>query len=208
MDSRRRHVGDLRKRAAEASARLVRLYEAIESGVADASDPHLKDRVRQLQELRDSTTQDADRAGRAIERLGPLITPELLKQFSDATREMLRNEDGTFRRDRLRAVAQRVEIKSANLIEISGSPFELFRTLAATGGEKAAALAVPARIPEPHLERATSGNKAADADLVPTRVPEWRAMLDTGANYSFEISIKKPRRRKASQRSPTVSLLV
>jgi hypothetical protein len=36
----------------------------------------------------------------------------------------------------------------------------------------------------------------------------WRAMLDTGANYSFEIPIKKPRRRNTTDRSLKVSRFV
>ena len=199
MEGRRRHVSDLRKRATEATARLTRLYEAIEGGVMKASDPQLKDRVRQLQELRDVSAKDADRAERAIERLGPMVTPELLRKFSEATRQMLRNEDGTFRRDLLRAIAQRVEIKSPHLIEISGSPVELFRTLAATSGEKVAAVAVPTRsmereaglsmtgsrsevlIGEPgwHRDEDTGKNPPDGAEQVLTRVPNWRALQDS-----------------------------
>jgi site-specific DNA recombinase len=36
------HVAELRKRAAEVDARLKRLYDAIENGVADLADPMLK----------------------------------------------------------------------------------------------------------------------------------------------------------------------
>lgn len=43
----------MRKRAAEATARLKRLCDAIESGIADISDPMLKDRVTRLRAIRD-----------------------------------------------------------------------------------------------------------------------------------------------------------
>ncbi len=127
---------------------------------------------------------DAERAERAINRLGPIITPELLTQFADATRKALRNEDGTFRREILRAIAQRVEIKSKVELEVAGCQVELFRSLAATNGVKAAALAIP------------------------SRVPVWRALLDTRANYSFEIPIEKPRRRNTTTGSLEVSRFV
>jgi hypothetical protein len=38
------HIAELRKRAAEAEAKLKRLYDAIENGIADVSDPMLKER--------------------------------------------------------------------------------------------------------------------------------------------------------------------
>ena len=39
------HIAELRNRAAEVDARLKRLYDAIENGVADLSEPMLKGRV-------------------------------------------------------------------------------------------------------------------------------------------------------------------
>ena len=42
---RRQHVAELERRATEAEAKLKRLYEAIENGVIDTSDPSLKTRV-------------------------------------------------------------------------------------------------------------------------------------------------------------------
>jgi site-specific DNA recombinase len=44
------HIAELRKRAAEADARL---YDAIEDGVADLAVPMLKDRVAELRAVRD-----------------------------------------------------------------------------------------------------------------------------------------------------------
>src|SRR5436305_939691 len=52
-ERRRSHVADLRKRAAEADAKLKRLYDAIENGVADLSDPMLKYRIGELKAKRD-----------------------------------------------------------------------------------------------------------------------------------------------------------
>jgi len=42
------HIAELRKRAAEVDAKLKRLYDAIENGVADLADPMLKGRVAEL----------------------------------------------------------------------------------------------------------------------------------------------------------------
>ncbi len=41
LDRRREHIAELNQRAAEADLRLKRLYDAIESGVADLDDPAL-----------------------------------------------------------------------------------------------------------------------------------------------------------------------
>ncbi len=47
------HIGELNRRAAESEARLKRLYDAIEAGVADLNDPALKDRIDGLKAIRD-----------------------------------------------------------------------------------------------------------------------------------------------------------
>jgi site-specific DNA recombinase len=58
-ERRREHIGELNKRAAEADARLRRLYDAIESGVTDLDDPALKERVAELKATRDQARADA-----------------------------------------------------------------------------------------------------------------------------------------------------
>jgi hypothetical protein len=52
-ERRKSHIAELRKRAAEADAKLRRLYDAIENGIADLSDPMLKDRIGELKATRD-----------------------------------------------------------------------------------------------------------------------------------------------------------
>ncbi len=52
-ERRHEHIAELNKRAAEADLRLKRLYDAIESGVADLEDPALKDRIAGLKSTRD-----------------------------------------------------------------------------------------------------------------------------------------------------------
>jgi site-specific DNA recombinase len=70
-ERRTAHIAELRKRAAEAEAKLKRLYDAIENGVADVSDPMLKERVAELRSIRDQARADAERAEGALDRIGP-----------------------------------------------------------------------------------------------------------------------------------------
>ncbi len=60
-ERRREHIAELNQRAAEADLRLKRLYDAIESGVADLDDPALKERVAGLKSTRDQARADAER---------------------------------------------------------------------------------------------------------------------------------------------------
>lgn len=138
-DRRRGHIAELRKRVAEAEAKLKRLYEAIENGVINAADPSLKDRITELSAIRDQAHADVERAAAALERVGPAITPESLRRFALSARRKLRNEDGTYRRDHLRAVAQRVEVVSPSEIRILGTKTELLRTLVVAAGVESAA---------------------------------------------------------------------
>ena len=63
-------------------------------------------------------------------RLGPSITPRTLKTFARTARKRMRTESGGYRRDHLRALAQRVEV-DAKEVRIMGSKSELLRTLVA-----------------------------------------------------------------------------
>jgi len=101
-ERRKRHIAQLRRRADETEARLKRLYDAIESGVAELSDPMLKDRVAELKATRDQARLDAERAEDALNRSGPTT----LKALARAARKSMRTESG-YRRDHLRARAQR-----------------------------------------------------------------------------------------------------
>src|SRR6266850_7709341 len=129
-ERRTAHIAELRKRASEADAKLKRLYDAIENGVADLSDPMLKNRIAELKAIRDQARADAERAEDAIERLGPSITPQALKTFARQARKRMRTEGGGYRRDHLRALAQRVEVDTKE-VRILGSKSVLLRTLVA-----------------------------------------------------------------------------
>ena len=60
------------------------------------------------------STQDAR------DRVGPSITPQALKTFARQARKRMRTESGGYRRDHLRALAQRVEV-DAKEVRIMGS---------------------------------------------------------------------------------------
>lgn len=109
-ERRTAYIAELRKRASEAEAKLKRLYDAIENGIADVSDPLLKERVTELKSIRDQARADAERAEGALDRAGPSITPQALKIFASQARRRMRTESGGYRRDHLRALAQRIEV--------------------------------------------------------------------------------------------------
>jgi hypothetical protein len=146
-DRQATHVAALRKRAAETDAKLKRLYDAIENGIADLADPMLKDRVAELKAVRDQARADAERAEGALERLGPSITPQVLKSFARQARRRMRTEGGGYRRDHLRALAQCVEV-DAKEIRIKGSKSVLLSTLVAISGVRTAGFGVPSFVPK------------------------------------------------------------
>ena len=78
-----------------------------------------------------------DRSEGALDRLGPSITPQALKTFASQARRRLRTETGGYRRDHLRALAQRVEV-DAKEVRIMGSKSVLLRTLVAASSAKTA----------------------------------------------------------------------
>jgi site-specific DNA recombinase len=146
-ERRTTHIAELRKRATEADAKLKRLYDAIENGVTDLSDLMLKDRIAELKAIRDQARADAERAEVAIERQGPTITTQSIKAFARTARKRMRTESGGYRRDYLRALAQRVEVDAEEL-RIMGSKSELLRTLVAASSAKTAGFGVPSSVPK------------------------------------------------------------
>jgi hypothetical protein len=77
----------------------------------------------------------------------PTITPQSLKTFSRQARKRMRTESGGYRRDYLRALAQRVEVDTQEL-RIMGSKSELLRTLVAASSAKTAGFGVPSSVPK------------------------------------------------------------
>lgn len=142
-DRRREHIAELNRRAAETELRLKRLYEAIEAGVADLNDPALKERVVALRALRDQAQVDSERAQVMLESSGSMaVTPAVLRKFATTARRRLRQEGGGYRRDHLRAFAQRVEVGEGH-VRIMGSKGELLRALTSVSSGKSAGIGVP-----------------------------------------------------------------
>jgi site-specific DNA recombinase len=83
----------------------------------------------------------------ATERAGPTITPQALKTFARTARKRMRTDGGGYRRDHLRALAQRIEVDQKEL-RIMGSKSVLLRTLVATSSAKKAGFGVPSSVPK------------------------------------------------------------
>ena len=98
----------LNRRAAEAEARLKRIYAAIESGAADLDDPSLKERIEALKATRDQARINAERAKAAVENTGQIITATQRDTFAKAARRRIRGCDEGDRRDHPRALIPRV----------------------------------------------------------------------------------------------------
>jgi DNA invertase Pin-like site-specific DNA recombinase len=137
-ERRREHIAELNKRATETDLGLKRLYDAIEAGVAALDDPALKDRIARLKATRDQAQADAERAAAMLESSGPqAITPQMVQRFARTARARIRIDGGGYRRDHLRALAQRVEVADCE-VRIIGSKSNLLQTLAAASGVKSA----------------------------------------------------------------------
>jgi site-specific DNA recombinase len=147
-DRKREHIVELNKRATETDLRLKRLYDAIESGVADLDDPELKERIGGLKATRDQARVDADRATAMLDNGSrKSITPQMLRKFARTARERMRMEGGGYRRDHFRALAQRVEVDTGE-VRIMGSKSNLLQTLAAGAGTGTKLGAVPSFVPK------------------------------------------------------------
>ena len=131
LDSR---LAELRKVAAEADAKLTRLYAAVEEGIADLSDPNLKGRFAELRRVRDSAKADVERAESkpGSVQQSAALTPDIVGRFAIEARKRLRDEVGAFRRHYVQAMVQRVEVASEE-IRICGSPASLLRSLTTSG---------------------------------------------------------------------------
>ena len=145
-ERRREHIAELSKRATEAELRLKRLYDAIEAGVSDLNDPALKDRIDGLRAVRDQARGDLERAQAMLNSAThQAITPQMVQQFATTARRRMRLDGGGYRRDHLRAFAQRVEVAEREVF-IKGSKDQLLHALAGIGGGKSAALGVPTSV--------------------------------------------------------------
>ncbi len=145
-ERRREHLAELQRRIAEADQRLGRLFDAIEAGMVDKDDAMAKERMVSLKALRDQAAADAERTQFALDSSGNQgISPDMLKGFARKARERIRLDGGGYRRDHLRALAQRVEVADDE-VRIMGSKSELLRTLVAASSGKPAAFGVKSSV--------------------------------------------------------------
>jgi site-specific DNA recombinase len=157
-ERKQHHIAELNKRATETDLRLNRLYDAIEGGVANLDDPELKTRIATLKATRDQARVDADRASALLDTISQKsITPKMLRNFASTARDRMRLPGGGYRRDHLRALAQRVEVDEGE-VRIMGSKGDLLRTLAG------------ATDPTGHG---------------PSFVPKWRRRWDSNPRWTF-----------------------
>ncbi|MPZ37108.1 MAG: recombinase family protein [Rhizobiales bacterium] len=141
-ERRREHLAELHRRITDTDQRLGRLYDAIESGMVDKDDPVAKERIAGLQAVRDQAKADAERTQVALDSTGSqAVSPDMLKTFARRARERMRLDNGGYRRDHLRALAQRVEVADTE-VRIMGSKSELLRTLVAASSVQSAAFGV------------------------------------------------------------------
>jgi DNA invertase Pin-like site-specific DNA recombinase len=160
-ERQREHIAELNKRAAESELRLKRLYDAIEAGVANIDDPALKDRIDGLKAIRDQAKADAERAQAMLSHSGSqAVTPKMLQRFAQAARERMRLPGGGYRRDHLRALAQRVEVADGE-VRIMGSKSRLLQAL--------------------------TGKNSVNS--VPTQGLKWRATTDEDDHYEHAIAL-------------------
>src|SRR6195256_4207869 len=78
---------------------------------------------------------------------GRRITSQAIKTFARTARKRMRTDGGGYRRDHLRAFAQRVEVDQKEL-RIIGSKSVLLRTLVAAESAKTAGFGVPSSVPK------------------------------------------------------------
>ena len=73
------------------------------------------------------------------------ITPEMVETLAEAARQRIRIPNGGYRRDHLRALAQRIEVADKE-VRIMGSRAGLLQTLAAASSVGAAKIGVPSSV--------------------------------------------------------------
>jgi hypothetical protein len=110
--------------------------------MVDKDDAVAKERMASLKAMRDQAAADAERTQLALDSSGnQAVSPDMLKAFARSAHGRIRLDDGGYRRDHLRALAQRVEVADDE-VRIMGSKSELLRTLVAASSGKSAAFGV------------------------------------------------------------------
>ncbi len=138
----------------------------IETGVTDLDDPAPKDCIDGPKAIRDQAQADAERAQAMLQNSGQqAVTPQMLRKFARTERQRIHLEGGGYRRNRLRARAQRVEVDTGE-VRIMGSKSRLLQMLVANGGINA----------------------------VPTQGLKWRTGWDSNPRYRYRYTGFRDRR--------------
>ena len=97
-----------------------------------------KEGIAGLKAIRDQAQADTMRAQAPLDGAAQQpVTATMLRKFAATARQRVRIEGGGYRRDHLRALAQKVEVADRE-VRIMGSKSDLLRTLAAISGAKSA----------------------------------------------------------------------
>lgn len=128
----------LRAKLADAESRLNRLYQAIETGIADPADATLKERIAAVKTERDIARITFDRAA---EESSPAlrVTEEKIAAFTEIMRANVLDGEIAFRRAYLRSVIDQVEVDDDE-VRICGRRTVLERLVMGAG-------ATPAGVP-------------------------------------------------------------
>lgn len=125
----------LHNKVSDAEARLGRLYQAIEAGIADMTDPTLKDRLAALKAERDGAKKALDRAFAELQP-SARITAEKIEAFARLMRENVTTGSIPFRRAYIRAVVDQVEVDDSE-VRIHGRRDVLAKLVMGGGGAPA-----------------------------------------------------------------------
>ncbi len=117
----------LRLAAREADQKVQRLYAAIENGVADISDPTLKERLIALKAQRDESKRLCDMAETPA-MVVPAITDDMIERFATDLRAKLLNGPIAMRKAYLQAIVDRIEVDDQE-IRIFGKKDKLLNQL-------------------------------------------------------------------------------
>ncbi|MBN9062135.1 MAG: hypothetical protein BGP06_05215 [Rhizobiales bacterium 65-9] len=127
--------------------RLKRLYDPIEAGSLDTAEAAIGERIAGLIALPDQARADAERTDAILKSSAHQgLIGAAVRELASEARTRLRLGRGGYRRDHVRAFAQRVEVAD-DAIYLKGSKSTLLRTLVATKGRKTAGTGVPGFIP-------------------------------------------------------------
>lgn len=105
------YIAELHRRVEDVELRLTRLFDAIESGALDSTEPALKGRIACLRAIRDWAKGDVLRAQAILDRAAiNSITPLMVRGFVKTVRQRMLEEANGFRRGYAHALVWRIDV--------------------------------------------------------------------------------------------------